>query len=118
MPLNIRQDPKQKQSAPDQVFEKFPIDRPGKIIFVGHHLSTKTSFRCLIRSISLAGAELEVSPHLPVPNNFFLEILGIHDDIGCTLMRREEERVTIGFNMLIDAEFLHHVIRLGFETSH
>jgi hypothetical protein len=102
----------------DDTFEKFPIDRPGRIIFVGHHLSTKTSFRCLIRRMSLAGAELEVSPHQPVPNNFFLEILGIHDEIGCTLIRREEEKVTVGFNMLLDPEFLHHVIRLSFETSH
>ncbi|CDN47136.1 PilZ domain-containing protein [Neorhizobium galegae] len=117
MPLNMDQDTKTNGSR-EHAFEKFSIDRPGKIIFVGHHLSTKTSFRCLIRSISLHGAELEVSPHLPVPNNFFLEILGIHDDIGCTVIRREEEKVTVGFNMLIDAEFLHHVIRLNFETSH
>ncbi len=102
----------------EQAFEKFTVDRPGRIIFVGHHLSTKTSFRCLIRRISLAGAEIEISPHLPVPTNFFLEILGIHDEIGCTLVRREEEKVAVGFNMLIDAEFLHHVIRLSFETSH
>jgi hypothetical protein len=102
----------------EQAFEKFPVDRPGRIIFVGHHLSTKTSLRCLIRRISLAGAELELSPNLPLSNNFFLEILGIHDEIGCTLVRREEEKVLVGFNMLIDAEFLHHVLRLSFETSH
>jgi hypothetical protein len=118
MPLTTIVDPKHTTSSPDQAFEKFAIDRPGKIIFVGHHLSTKTSFRCLIRTISLFGAELEVSPHLPVPKNFFLEILGIHDEIGCTLVRREEEKVTVAFNMLIDPEFLHHVIRLSFETSH
>ncbi|CAN7233005.1 hypothetical protein J2T08_001286 [Neorhizobium galegae] len=117
MPLNMDQDTR-KDGPRDQAFEKFTIDRPGKVILVGHHLSTKTSFRCLIRSISLYGAEIEVGPTLPMPNNFFLEILGIHDDIGCTVIRREEERVTIGFNMLIDAEFLHHVIRLSFETSH
>ncbi len=61
------------------------------------------------------GAELEVSPHVAVPSNFFLEILGIHDEIGCTLIRREEEKVTVGFNMLIDPEFLHHVVKLSFE---
>ena len=116
MPLNMDRDPKQNIPR-DQVFEKFTIDRPGKIIFVGRHLSTKTYLRCLIRTISLYGAELEVSPHVPVPSNFFLEILGIHDDIGCTLIRREAEKVTVGFNMLIDPEFLHHVIRLGFETN-
>lgn len=116
MPLNMERDPKQNIPR-DQVFEKFTIDRPGKIIFVGHHLSTKAHVRCLIRTISLYGAELDVSPNVPVPNNFFLKILGIHDDIGSTLIRREEEKVTIGFNMLIDSEFLHHVIRLSFENS-
>jgi hypothetical protein len=111
--------PDAKATIPqDKVYEKFRIDRPGKIIFVGHHLSTKTSLRCLIRSISLHGAELEVSPHLPMPNHFFLEILGIHDEIGCTVIRREAEKLTIGFNMLIDPEFLHHVVRLSFELSH
>lgn len=117
MPLAMEQDKKDSGNR-DQAFEKFVIDRPGKIVFVGHHLSTQTSFRCIIHTISLYGAELDVSPNLPVPNNFFLEILGIHDEIGCTLIRREGSTVTIGFNMLIDAEFMHHVIRLSFETSH
>lgn len=116
MPLDTEHDENNDISR-DQVFEKFTIDRPGKIIFVGHHLSTTTHLRCLIRTISLFGAELEVSPGVPVPNNFFLEILGIHDDIGSTLIHREAEKVTIGFNMLIDAEFLHHVIRLDFESN-
>ena len=70
-----------------------------------------------MRTISLYGAELDVSADLEMPVNFYLEILGIRDEIGCTLIRREEEKVTIGFNMLIDAEFLHHVRRLSFETS-
>ncbi|MHA7970416.1 hypothetical protein [Rhizobium terricola] len=114
MPLQVL--PDVKQNIPqDQIYEKFTIDRPGKIIFVGHHLSTKNNLRCLIRTISLYGAEVEVSPHVPVPANFFLEILGIRDEIGCTLIRREAERVTVGFNMLIDPEFLHHVVRLSFE---
>lgn len=117
MPHTTETDTKLKGNR-DQAFEKFLIDRPAKIVFVGHHLSTKTYFRCLVRTISLYGAELDLSPHLPVPHNFFLEILGIHDEIGCTLIRREGEKVTIGFNMLIDAEFMHHVIRLSFETSH
>ena len=117
MPLIM--DPDSKADAPrDQAFEKFTVDRPGRIVSVGRHLSTTTQFRCLVRTISLYGAELEVSRHVPVPNNFFLEILGIHDDIGCTIIRRDGEKLTVGFNMLIDAEFLHHVIRLGFETSH
>ncbi len=102
----------------DKIYEQFDIDRPGKIIFVEHHLSTKQNLRCLIRKMSIHGAELEVSPYLAVPGHFFLEILGIRDEIGCTLIRREEEKITVGFNMLIDPEFLHHVIRLGFDADH
>jgi hypothetical protein len=117
--MPLQRIPDAKSDIPrDQIFEKFRVDRPGKIVFVGHHLSTKMSQRCLIRSISLYGAELDVSPHVMVPSNFYLQILGIHDEIGCTVIRRESEKLTIGFNMLIDREFLHHVVRLSFETSH
>ncbi|WP_026371813.1 hypothetical protein [Rhizobium sp. 42MFCr.1] len=101
---------------PEQVYREFSLDRPGKIIFVGHHLSTGTQVRCLIRTITLAGAVLEVNPSLEVPNHFFLEILGIHDEIGSTVVKREGDLVTISFNMLINPEFLHHVLRLNFES--
>ncbi len=114
MPLKITPDAK-REIPQDQVYEKYSVDRPGKIVFVGRHLSTKNSLRCLVRTISLYGAEIELSPHVMLPNHFFLEILGIHDEIGCTFIRREEEKVTVGFNMLIDPEFLHHVVRLSFE---
>ncbi|HBF30565.1 hypothetical protein [Rhizobium sp.] len=114
MPLQHIPDAR-KDISQDQAYQKFTIDRPGKIIFVGHHLSTKTTVRCLVRKISLYGAELEVSRYLPVPKNFFLEILGIRDEIGCTLIRREQETAVIGFNMLINPDFLHHVVRLSFE---
>ncbi len=116
MALNVNIDP--KEAVPqDEMYEKYTIDRPGKITFIGHHLSTTDSLRCLIRKISLYGAEIEVSPHLELPVNFYLEILGIRDEIGCTLIRREDEMAILGFNMLIDPEFLHHIRRLSFETS-
>jgi len=101
---------------PEQTYREFSLDRPGKIIFVGHHLSTGTQVRCLIRTITLAGAVLEVNPSLEVPNHFFLEILGIRDEIGATVVKREGDLVTISFNMLINPEFLHHVLRLNFES--
>jgi len=101
----------------DEMYEKYSVDRPGKITFIGHHLSAKNTMRCLIRNISLYGADIEVSPHLDLPSNFYLEVLGIRDEIGCTLIRREVEQATVGFNMLIDAEFLHHIRRLSFETA-
>lgn len=96
-------------------YEKYSIDRPGRIIFVEHHLSTKTAVRCLIRKISLSGAELEVSRYLPVPKHFFLEILGIRDEFGATLLARQQEKVSISFNMLLDPEFVHHVLKLSFQ---
>ena len=104
-------------SDQEQSYRNFNLDRPGKIIFVGHHLSTGTQVRCLIRTINLGGAVLEVSPSVEMPAHFFLEILGIHDEIGSTVVKREGDLVTISFNMLINAEFLHHVLRLSFETS-
>jgi hypothetical protein len=103
---------------PERALEEFTLDRPGNIMLVGHHLSTSQQIRCLIRTISLSGAILEVSPSIEVPNNFFLEILGIRDEIGATVMKRDGAIVTISFNMLINPEFLHHVLRLDFETSH
>jgi hypothetical protein len=117
MPLTVNVN-SQDQIHRDEMYEKYRIDRPGKIVFVGHHLSTKDSMRCLIRNISLYGVEIEVSPFLELPTNFYLEIIGIRDEIGCTVIRREEEKAIIAFNMLIDPEFLHHIRRLNFETSH
>jgi hypothetical protein len=98
-------------------YRDFTLDRPGKIIVVGHHLSTGTPVRCLIRTMNLAGAVLEVSPAIELPNHFFLEIIGIRDEIGSTVVKRDGALVTISFNMLINAEFLHHVLRLNFEAG-
>lgn len=115
MPLQTRV-PENSKASPDELYEKFTVDRPGKIVFVGHRLSISSSARCLVRRISQYGAQLEVSPKVELPSHFFLEILGIRDEIGCTVTRREGEIVTVGFNMLIDPEFLHHVRRLSFES--
>ena len=93
-----------------------PIDRPGKIILVGHHLSTRTHARCLVRTISLSTAKLDVNPAFEIPKNFFLEILGIPDEIGCTLIAHEGPKAVIGFNMLLDADFLRHLV--GVAPSH
>jgi hypothetical protein len=102
---------------PERALDDFTVERPGSIIFVGHHLSTGTQVNCLVRTISLSGAVLEIGDDIEMPNHFFLEILGIRDEIGCTLVKSEGKAITVGFNMLIDPEFLHHVIRLNFEAS-
>lgn len=117
MSLQIQDRKNNKTETPDKAFEMYRLDLPGKIILIGHHLSTANHVRCLIRGISLYGAEIEIPPAAQLPKNFFLEILGIHDEIGCTLMRRHEEKVSIGFNMLIAPEFLTHVLKLGQETN-
>jgi hypothetical protein len=116
MPLQTHLDTQHPQ--PERALEEFSIDRPGSIILIGHHLSTSQQIRCLIRTISLSGAVLEVNSGVEVPSNFFLEILGIRDEIGSTLVKREGAMATISFNMLLNPEFLHHVLRLDFETSH
>ncbi|MDI7861205.1 hypothetical protein MRS76_04490 [Rhizobiaceae bacterium n13] len=105
-------------SKPRDAHEVFTIDRPGKIILVGHHLSTRTHARCLVRTISLSTAELDINAEFEIPKNFFLEILGIPDEIGSTLIGREGSRAVIGFNMLLDAEFLRHLVGVVPETSH
>ena len=115
MPLKIRLNGN-SAANPDELFEKFTIDRPGKILFVGHRLSVSNSVRCIVHKVSQHGAQLEVSSKVEIPSHFFLEILGIRDEIGCTVIRREGEIVTVGFNMLIDPEFLHHLRRLSFES--
>lgn len=104
-------------NKPRDAYEAFVIDRPGKIILVGHHLSTRTKARCLVRTISLSGAELDVNPEFEIPKNFFLEILGIPDEIGSTLIAREGTKAIVGFNMLLDGQFLRHLIGVTPETS-
>lgn len=105
-------------SKPRDAYEAFAIDRPGKIILVGPHLRTRTSARCLVRTISLSGAELDINPEFEIPKNFFLEILGIPDEIGSTLIARDGAKAVVGFNMLLDAEFLRHLVGVAPETSH
>jgi len=101
----------------DRTLQEYLVNRPGNVILVGHHLSTATQARCVILTMSQSGAKLDVGTGFDVPNHFFLEIIGLRDQIGCTLIKREGAEVMISFNMLINAEFLHHVLRLGFETD-
>jgi hypothetical protein len=101
----------------DQALPQFLVDRPGNIILVGHHLTTSTQCPCTIHLMSRSGATLHVGTGFDVPNHFFLEIIGLHDEIGCTLIKREGAEISVSFNMLINAEFLHHVQRLGFEDD-
>lgn len=118
MPLTPRSQTRRGPDRPERAYPSYEAHLPARVVLVGHHLSTKTQIRCLVKRISLYGATLEVSPYLAFPTNFFLEIIGIRDEIGCTVISREAETVTVGFNMLIAEEFLVHVLRLGHETTH
>jgi len=114
MPLQMHLDNTHPET--DQNHQQFVVEHPGLITVVGHHLKTSTA-KCRIRAMSVAGAVLDVDTGADVPNHFFLEIVGIKDEIGCTLIKHEGQTVLIGFNMLLNEEFLHHVLRLAFEVN-
>lgn len=101
----------------DEAFRKHIIDRPGKIIFNGSHLTRRDNVRCLVRNISRQGADLEVSPFLSVADTFTLDIQGTGTEISCSLIRREDERVYIAFNQLLSSGFLQFIRRLGLDLS-
>lgn len=101
---------------PKRSFVQYRIDRPGYIIPVGHHLSAAMRYTCLIRSISSAGAVLSVNRALAFPENFYLEIDGIRDEIGCTEFKRDGEELVVRFNMFLDADFLNLVVGRQGET--
>ncbi|QRM54801.1 hypothetical protein [Sinorhizobium sp. BG8] len=114
MPLeHIHEQAKFRQ--PKRSFVQYRIERPGHIIPIGHHLRSSTVYNCLIMSISCAGAVLNVNRNLELPENFYLEIHGVRDEIGCTEFRRDREELVVRFNMFLDAEFLRRVTQ-GAET--
>ena len=101
---------------PKRSFVQYRIGRPGFIIPIGHHLSTAMRYTCLIRSISSAGAVLSINKTLTLPENFYLEIHGIRDEIPCTEFKRDGEELVVRFNMFLDADFLNMVLGRMSET--
>jgi len=95
---------------PKRSFRQHQIDRPGIVIPVGHHLTIKAQYSCLIESISCGGALLNISRFVEVPRNFFLVILGSSEEIGATEYRREGDRLLAKFNMFLDAGFLQSMV--------
>lgn len=95
---------------PKRSFVQHRIDRPGHVIPVGHHLSASTEHACVIRTISSAGAVISVSSELELPENFFLRIGGMRDEIGCTEIRRDKSERTVRFNMFLDVDYLNLVL--------
>jgi hypothetical protein len=101
---------------PKRSFVQYRIDKPGFITPIGHHLSTAMRYTCLIRSISCAGAVLSINKTLTLPENFYLEIHGIRDEIPCTEFKRDGDELVVRFNMFLDPDFLNHVLGREIET--
>ncbi|MGD9477186.1 UNVERIFIED_ORG: hypothetical protein LHK14_02750 [Roseateles sp. XES5] len=101
---------------PKRSFVQYRIDKPGFVTPIGHHLSTAMRYTCLIRSISSAGAVLSINKTLELPENFYLEIHGIRDEIPCTEFKRDGEELVVRFNMFLDADFLNMVLGRQVET--
>lgn len=116
MPLEMHHAPP-PAAVFDDAFRKYLIDRPGKILFVGHHLTRSEHVRCLVRYISRQGADLEISPFLRISETFFLVIQGSAEEIGCSLIRREDERVSVAFNMLLSSSYLRFLRQLNEDYS-
>jgi hypothetical protein len=101
---------------PKRSFVQYRLERPGFITPIGHHLSTANRYTCLISSISSAGALLSINKALTLPENFYLEILGIRDEIPCTEFKREGSELVVRFNMFLDGDFLNLVLGRKTET--
>ena len=102
---------------PKRSFVQYRLEKPGYITPIGHHLSTALRYTCLIRSISSAGAVLSINKAVTLPENFYLEIHGVHDEIPCTEFKREGEELVVRFNMFLDQDFLNMVLGRQAQTQ-
>lgn len=91
-------------------FVQHRIDRPSHVIPVGHHLSATTEYDCIVRTISSAGAIIDLSGRVELPDSFFLRIGGMQDEIGCTQVRKVGDERVVRFNMFLDAGYLRLVM--------
>ena len=98
---------------PKRSFVQYRVDRPGRIVAVGHRLSAATLHPCHVRSISSAGAVIAIGRDIALPENFYLEVDGIRDEIPCTEFKRDGGELTVRFNMFLDPDFLDLVLGRG-----
>ncbi len=59
---------------------------------------------------------LSINKTLTLPENFYLEIHGIRDEIPCTEYKRDGEELVVRFNMFLDVDFLNMVLGRQGET--
>ena len=98
-------------------YKHFYIERPCRILIIGEHLKAKTKYSCLLRHISIGGAMLDFNPNIPLPKNFFLQIDGFKEEIGCTQVHRLNAELGVRFNMVLSQDFLRQLIRSAFQSN-
>lgn len=98
---------------PDYCYEQHSVNIPCSIVTIGHHLKAGKQFQTVLRKISFSGAILDATEEMVLEDNFFLEIDGIHDEIGATKVLQNWHALSIQFNMLLNEQFLDHVLHLG-----
>lgn len=95
----------------------FHAERPCSILLIGQHLKPKTRYRCLLRHISVGGAMLDFNPTLTLPPQFFLQVEGSHEELGCSAVHRSGSELGVRFNMLLSPHFIRNVIRMEFSAG-
>lgn len=98
---------------PENCYEHHSVNLPCTLVMIGHHLKAGNQFQTVLRNISFSGALLDLNGNMNVEDNFFLEIDGIRDEIGCTKVSQNWHGITVQFNMLLNDQFLDHVLYLA-----
>ena len=78
--------------------------------------ASRSNFHDVAEALSRAGAVLSINKTLTLPENFYLEIHGIRDEIPCTEFKRDGEELVVRFNMFLDVDFLNMVLGRQGET--
>lgn len=103
-----RTDAKQTTLEPD--FERFPVNLPARIFMIGHHLKTQ-EVTCMMEDISCSGARLKLEQTAAIPTTFYLNIVGMRDEIGCALVSRGNDHISLKFNMLLSEDVLSMILK-------
>lgn len=106
-----------RSGEPSLVYKHYFIERPCRILVITDHLSARTFHRAVLRHISLCGAMLDMSPAISLPPQFFLQINGFDEEIGCTAVLRHDVHLGVRFNMLLQQAFLSQLIRVDFRGA-
>lgn len=99
-----------KQTTVELDFERFPVNLSARILMVGHHLKIQEA-ACTIEDISCSGAKLKIDRTAAIPMTFFLNIVGMHDEIGCAVVARGRDHISLKFNTLLSEDVLSMILK-------